>query len=1424
MSSTSPDALAGKLAETAPLPPPRVPDHELLKRIGRGAYGEVWLALSVTGAFRAVKIVHRQTFDHDRPFEREFEGILRFEPISRRHESQVDILHVGRGDDCFYYVMELADDQVTGGQIHPEDYTPRTLKSEVLFRTRLPFEECVRIGLSLATALENLHGNGLVHRDVKPSNIIFVNGVPKLADIGLVAGVEATRSYVGTEGFAAPEGSGSPQADLYSLGKVLYEISTGKDRQEFPELPTQLRELPDREGLMELNAVIARACRHNPEDRYATATAMRADLEVLQSGKSLARLHRVEKQLRWVRRASVLVTVLAALIATGWLWQAQQTGIVRRLATEKAALAEEKDRLAEENRQRLVRLDIANGVRLMDADDFSGALLWFVEALPLLTNHPAEETIHRIRIQQVLDQSPRLLQVLPHEMTVTSGAFSPDGQRVATSTATGDLRIWDAESGTIRVGPLLGMRIEDLRFTKEGTRLLASTSDDRRGPNHRGVLKGSAVVLKAASGHPVFPAISDVRKSAFSPDARLLAVARPNFAIEVIDATNGRGVVQLNGHSNEITMLNFSADGGLLASASRDQTVRLWRLPSGEPLGLPLRHDQAVIRALFSPDARRLATATQAPSGEKYGSIRTWAVATGQEIGSAIPATGDVVALDFDPTNSRRLITSDNDPWITVRDAGSHMALLPPLKFEGASAWCWAFSPDGLRLAAGSDDGTARVWDLETGEPVTPSLRHGGWVESVSFSPDGRYLLTTSDDATAKIWDLGGQPEPVRALRLDVGIVSELEKTRISLNTLSRDGQRLLLFAKDGTLRLVNLQTFTQQGAPLPSPDTEIAGAMTFDANGHQWAAALGPYKEEGRARNVSLWRDEGGDRRHLELKHPQAVRGIQFNADGSRLQTWSDDSRLRTWDTVHGKLLEERESPVIYKWMAAWSPVASRSLVLREPIRPDQEAPAELLDLSKPGAVGIPLAASAVMGMNMAAFSPDGNLLATVGDDQCGHIWNVRTGQELVPPFKHGGSLFWVEWSPDGRRVLTAGLATKVKVWSVATGKPARESMELAIEGHLFAHFSPDGRFVVARGDDKFVRVWDSVTAEALTPRLKHAGEVRAAMITKDNRLVTVSEPGVIRAWDLSPTSMPAGVIADYARLLAGRTLDRSGVMHSLKPNELAQLRQSLAAKAPALFTTDPQNLREWHRRQVLRLSNLAQVRAASFHLDSLAKLGPLDAEMLEARAKVQARQIPSRDSATAANLVNLTDAYTHSFRMLPNQDFADLPTGVQTLGGIRFDVRGLIRLEQADLESSVELGHLRIPEVQGIQIGRRCLVLHFLQGVDGNQSKNGDEVARWRIHYTDGAVQDWPVLFGETTSDWWYHNGSDPATDRPVRPAVVAWEGHPPIPLRMGADSVRLWRATWTNPRPEIEVSHLDFVIGKTKVCPFVVAITTE
>jgi len=364
LNDVSSPASPGPRNHEPPPAPPCIPDHQLVRCIGRGSYGEVWLARNVMGPWRAVKIVYRRSFDHDRPFERELEGIRRFEPISRSHPSQLNVLHVGRNDlaGCFYYVMELADpvespeakgqksedrgprtegggEEADGGvltgdvrQVVSSEYVPRTLRSDLLRRGRLPFEDCLNIGLALATALDHLHRHGLVHRDIKPSNIIFVNGVPKLADIGLVAAAEATLSAVGTEGYLPPEGPGTPQADLFSLGKVLYEMATGRDRREYPELPGNFIDQPDRAKLAELNEIVIKACQSNPKERYQTAAELHADLALLQSGKSVSRRRIAERRCRFAVRAGALVAGAVLLAGGVLLFRQYYTGEGRRLA------------------------------------------------------------------------------------------------------------------------------------------------------------------------------------------------------------------------------------------------------------------------------------------------------------------------------------------------------------------------------------------------------------------------------------------------------------------------------------------------------------------------------------------------------------------------------------------------------------------------------------------------------------------------------------------------------------------------------------------------------------------------------------------------------------------------------------------------------------------------------------------------------------------------------------------------------------------------------------------------------------------------------------------------------------------------------------------------------------------------------------
>ena len=291
---------------------PEIPDMEVLRQIGGGSYGEIWMARSVTDTLRAVKVVYRNDFDDDRTFEREFEGILKYEPVAREHPGLVDIMHVGRDktgeEEFYYYVMELGDDIERGSSIKPADYEPRTLRSDMLRSGKRPLAVgfCAEAGARMAGALAHLHEQGLAHRDVKPSNVIFVKGQACLADIGLVAARDQ-RTFVGTEGFVPPEGPGSAGADVYALGKVLYEMATGKDRLDFPELPDEPIPKADNKRWLALNKVICETCDPRINKRSYTEAA---DLERVLG--MIYRSRRVHK-----KRPPIGLTLSVATVAVG---------------------------------------------------------------------------------------------------------------------------------------------------------------------------------------------------------------------------------------------------------------------------------------------------------------------------------------------------------------------------------------------------------------------------------------------------------------------------------------------------------------------------------------------------------------------------------------------------------------------------------------------------------------------------------------------------------------------------------------------------------------------------------------------------------------------------------------------------------------------------------------------------------------------------------------------------------------------------------------------------------------------------------------------------------------------------------------------------------------------------------------------------
>ena len=272
---------------------PDIPDYELVNPpFGRGACGKVWLARNAIGQWQALKVVYLANFDgHVDSYEREFNGIKRYKPISDQHPGllRVDFVSRMKRAGYFYYVMELGDGLDPGWEREPSTYKPRDLVNE---RRRyqglkVPARECVRIGLALADALAYLHGQGLTHRDIKPQNVIFVNGQPRLADVGLVAEIRApdrVGTWVGTPGYMPPppESPGTPQADIYALGMVLYVLSTGRNASFFPEISTSLVGGAALADFWPLNSIIVKACDPDCARRYGSAAEMCRALEEAQ--------------------------------------------------------------------------------------------------------------------------------------------------------------------------------------------------------------------------------------------------------------------------------------------------------------------------------------------------------------------------------------------------------------------------------------------------------------------------------------------------------------------------------------------------------------------------------------------------------------------------------------------------------------------------------------------------------------------------------------------------------------------------------------------------------------------------------------------------------------------------------------------------------------------------------------------------------------------------------------------------------------------------------------------------------------------------------------------------------------------------------------------------------------------------------------
>jgi WD40 repeat protein/energy-coupling factor transporter ATP-binding protein EcfA2 len=582
-------------------------------------------------------------------------------------------------------------------------------------------------------------------------------------------------------------------------------------------------------------------------------------------------------------------------------------------------------------------------------------------------------------------------------------------------------------------------------------------------------------------------------------------------------------------HQKPVLSAVFSPDSRRVVTASYDGTARVWDVETGGAVGVPLQHHGPVPSAAFNHDGNRVVTASY------DGTAQVWDVETGRAVGAPLQHHGYVLSAQFSP-DGRRIVTASYDGKARVWDVETGRAVGVPLAHQGPILSA-QFSPNGRLVVTASNDNRAQVWDAETGKAVSAPLQHHGPVNSATFAPDGRHVVTASNDNTARIWET----DTSRA----VGAVLQHQGPVLSA-MFSGDGLRVLTTSYDGTARVWNADTGDAIGDPLRhqgpvnsaafSADSRRVVTASYDGTARVWdvqtsKAVSAPLQHQGSVRSAAfnsdgryvvtasndntarIWEANTGRAVDTLFQHQGPVNSAAFSADGHRIVTASNDNTARVWDVETGSAVGvplQHQGPVRF---AAFSGDGRRVVTA------SNDNTARVWDVETGSAVGVPLQHQ--MLVNSAVFSPDGHRVMTASDDGTARVWDVETSK-MITEALHRGSVRSAVFSSDGRRVITASDDGTARVWDVETGKAVSAVQH---QGPVnSAAFDSDGRRAVTASDDGTARVWDVETGKAIT-ELQHRGSVRSALFSSDGRrVVTASSDHTARVWE-AQTGRAVGV-----------------------------------------------------------------------------------------------------------------------------------------------------------------------------------------------------------------------------------------------------------------------------------------------------------
>ena len=1187
--------------------------YKLLKELGKGGFGIVWLAEQTEPIRREVALKVIKAGMDSR------EVIARFEAERQAlalmdHPNIAAVLDAGTTERGLpYFVMEL----VKGVPI-----------TEYCDTRQLGIRERLELFIPVCQAVQHAHQKAILHRDLKPSNILVaeVDGkpVPKVIDFGIAKALSASPEevlqaslaltqegmVVGTPQYMSPEQAGSvpdvdTRSDLYTLGVILYELLVGETplskerlkraaldevlrlvREGEPQRPSS-RFIPATErgkttaGLRhteprklghalrgDLDWIVLKALEKDRARRYDTANAFALDLrrhldhEPVSAGPPSAG-YRLRKLVRRNRLAfgaatAILVLLVAGITASTWqavrATKAEKLAEGRRVQAEQSAKAEAIQRheaeeqtrkteaAATQARENLSQSDFFQALRSIDEDRNLDALAQLTRSLALNPqNHAA-----LCRLATLLAYHSFALPIsgMKHDTGVVSAQFSPDGKWILTLSDNNIMRVWDAQSGQPHTD--LKRHIDAAQFSLDGKRIVTASEDE----------DSTAQVWDAQTGRPLTdPMKLEGRAAQFSSDGKwfvtasadqtaetarvwdvqsgkLLTHAREFLGNTASFSPDGRRIVATLNYSDGTTVqVDDARTGKPMTLAVSDGTkVGVWDAQSGKPMTKPMKHDARVHSAQFSPDGKRIVTAS-GNRGES-GAARVWDAQTGKPLTKPMKHDNEVHWAQFSPDGKWILTVSglggSRPGYETARvwNAQSGQPVSEPLKHdEHADRVRWAqFSPDGNRIVIASADSrgeTARVWDTQTGQPLTEPMKHDDGVNLAQFSPDGTRIVTA--DGTVRVWDALSGKSLTEPMKHD-GEVNSAQ--------FSPDGKRIVTISS-GTTRVWDAQS----GQPLTKPmehDSWVLSAQ-FSPDGKRIVTASND-------KTARVWDAQSGKPLIAPLKHDDEVNSAQFSPDGKRIVTASRDKTARIWDAQTGRPLTDPMKHDGVVLSAHFSQDGKRIVTASD------DKTSRVWDAQTGQLVTGPLKDDGWV--NSAEFSPDGKRIL----GSSGQVWDTQRGQMLTGPLLDAHT---ARFSPDGKRIVTSSFDGTARVWDAQNGQSLTKPMTHD-DRVLAAQFSQDGTQIVTASRDKTARVWDAQTGQPLTEFLKHDDEVYSARFSPDGkRIVTASADTTARVWDVSARGPMPAWLPRLAEAVAGKHLNNRGVFEPLKEDPIRVLQE---------------------------------------------------------------------------------------------------------------------------------------------------------------------------------------------------------------------------------------------------------------------------